>query len=111
MALSAGAPSLANQDVQNFAACLDKLALAAQAAGISTELTSEVLGALQFQPRVIELDRAQPEFQQMFSAYLRGRVTPTRVQRGRELRGEHSKLLKDLSEKYGVPGLLICTQK
>ena len=104
LALSASAASLAKQDAQNFANCLDELALAAQAEGIPANLTSEVLGTLQFQGRVIELDRAQPEFQQTFSAYLRDRVTATRVQRGRELRSQHRELLNELGEEYGVPG-------
>ncbi|MEE4297350.1 MAG: lytic murein transglycosylase [Wenzhouxiangella sp.] len=104
LALAASAPSLANQEAQKFANCLDELALVAQAEGIPAKLTNKVLGTLQFQPRVIELDRAQPEFQQTFSAYLRSRVTATRVQRGRELRSKHRQLLDELAQEYDVPG-------
>jgi membrane-bound lytic murein transglycosylase B len=104
LALAASAPSLANQDARNFANCLDEIALVAQAEGIPARLTSEVIGRLQFKPRVIELDRAQPEFQQTFSAYLRGRVTATRIQRGRELLSQHRELLNDVAEEYGVRG-------
>lgn len=94
----------ARADQAGFAACLEDIVVAARAEGIPGELADGVLGALRFQPRVIELDRAQPEFQQTFAAYLRGRVTPARVERGRALLAQHRELLGDLARQYGVPG-------
>src|SRR6056297_734839 len=93
-----------DEGAQGFAACLDELAMVAREEGIPAELADRTLGALQFQPRVIELDRAQPEFQQTFAAYLRGRVTSTRIERGRQLRGQHQDLLERLADEFGVPG-------
>ena len=89
---------------EHFAACLDDLAASARAEGLSAELAEDVLGALEFQPRVIELDRAQPEFHQSFAAYLRGRVTPARIEQGRALLARHRELLDGLTREYGVPG-------
>jgi membrane-bound lytic murein transglycosylase B len=102
--LSASLVFATDDEEQKFAACLTELASTARAEGIPAELADGTLSVLQFQPRVIELDRAQPEFQQTFSAYLRARVTPARVQRGRELWAEHRELLKGVTEEYGVPG-------
>ncbi len=65
---------------------------------------TDVLGALRYQSRVIELDRSQPEFRQSFSAYLRARVSDARVRRGRELLDRHRGFLDRLTREYGVPG-------
>ena len=53
--------------------------------------------------RVIELDRQQPEFTTTFSDYYRKRVTPARVEKGREMLQEHAELLGSISDRYGVP--------
>jgi membrane-bound lytic murein transglycosylase B len=92
------------EDPVAFDDCLVDLRRAALEEGIPGALADEVLGALEFQPRVIELDRAQPEFQQTLAAYLRSRVTPARVERGRELMEKHRDLLARLHRDYGVPG-------
>ncbi|MEE4637665.1 MAG: lytic murein transglycosylase [Wenzhouxiangella sp.] len=104
MLLMASAAAGADDGAQGFAACLDELAIVAREQGIPAELANRTLGALEFQPRVIELDRAQPEFQQTFAAYLRGRVTSARIERGRQLRGQHRELLGQLTDEFGVPG-------
>ncbi|TVQ41344.1 MAG: lytic murein transglycosylase [Wenzhouxiangella sp.] len=94
----------ADDGTQRFAACLDELAMVARSEGIPGALADEVLGRLTFQPRVIELDRAQPEFQQTFAAYLRGRVSAARIDQGRVLLARHRDLLDGLTQTYGVPG-------
>ena len=88
----------------DFAACISDLQSRALAQGLPRSLVSDVLGAVEFLPRVIELDRDQPEFRQSFSAYLRARVNETRVKRGRELLGRHRELLDRLTREYGIPG-------
>ena len=88
----------------DFAACVSDLQSRALAQGLPRPLVSDVLGAVKFLPRVIELDRDQPEFRQSFSAYLRARVNETRVRRGRELLGRHRELLDRLTREYGIPG-------
>jgi len=97
-----------NNDEDNqqgdFAACVSELQSRALAQGLPRPLVSDVLGAVEFVPRVIELDRAQPEFRQSFSAYLRARVGEARVRRGRALLARHRELLERLTREYGIPG-------
>ena len=95
--------AMADDGAGGFAACLDALTVTARAEGIPDRLVDEVLTGLQFQPRVIELDRAQPEFVHSFAAYLRGTVSAARVQQGRLLLARHRELLDSLTREYGVP--------
>ena len=97
-------PVVASDDEQAFGACIEGLKDVARRQNLSEPLVSDVLGSLQHQPRVIELDRDQPEFRQSFSAYLSARVNDYRVRRGRELYRQHDELLDRLSSDYGVPG-------
>ncbi len=87
-----------------FSACIANLQSIARRRAVPEPVVTEVLGALRHQPRVIELDRSQPEFRQSFSAYLRARVSDTRVRRGRELLATHRRLLDRLTREYGIPG-------
>ena len=99
---SAGTP--ASVDEAAFSACISELKQQARAADIPSEIADRVLGDLRYRPRVIELDRAQPEFTRSFSAYLEARVTTWKVMQGRMLYARHRPLLDRLTERYGVPG-------
>ncbi|RFF26568.1 MULTISPECIES: lytic murein transglycosylase [unclassified Wenzhouxiangella] len=92
------------EDPAGFDDCLVELRRAALDEGIPGALTNEVLDSLEFQPRVIELDRAQPELHQTLAAYLRSRITSARIERGRELMEQHRNLLMRLHHDYGIPG-------
>lgn len=94
-------PALAESE---FVACLGRLQLQAREAGLSDRIVEEIIPALEEQPRVIELDRQQPEFVKTFAQYLNARVTSNRVERGRELYGMHREFLRELTREYGVPG-------
>lgn len=96
------APSSA-ADPQAFAACLAGIGETARAAGVSDATVAEVLAAIEYQPRVIELDRRQPEFTQTFADYYGRRVTQNRVDRGRELLTRHRSLLDRVQRETGVP--------
>jgi len=87
-----------------FSRCISALQDRARTEKLSARIVDEVLGSLQQQPRVIELDRSQPEFTQTFASYYYRRVTSQRIARGQELLGKHDRFLSDLSKKYGVPG-------
>ena len=54
-------------------------------------------------PRVEELNEKQPEFVRPIWEYLSGAITAQRVERGRELIGEHFGLFRRLSDRFGVP--------
>lgn len=87
----------------DFNACRERLSERAIAEGLPRELVETTLPALEEQEQVLDLDRRQPEFVQTFAAYVDLRVTPERVQRGRELLAEHGDFLDELQQRFGVP--------
>lgn len=93
-----------SEEAATFSACIANLQSVARRQAVPEPVVTDVLGALRHQPRVIELDRSQPEFRQSFAAYLRARVSDTRVGRGRELLAVHRQLLNRLTREYGIPG-------
>lgn len=102
--ISGGLAQGANSEVADpFGACIVRLAEEAQAQGVSAATVESALTRVQQSARVLELDRQQPEFTTTFADYFNNRVTPARVQRGRELLKEHRSLLQRVSAEYGVP--------
>ena len=87
-----------------FDQCLKGLQLQATSQGISAATAQEVIPRLEYQQRVIELDRSQPEFTQSFADYFNKRVSQHRIDKGRELYTEHRDFLAELTRRYGVPG-------
>ena len=92
----------ADGHADEFADCIEVLADGARARGFQPA-TVTVLERARYQPRVIELDRSQPEFTTSFSDYFNRRVSDQRVARGRELLAEHSELLARVQRETGVP--------
>lgn len=76
----------------------------ARSLGLSAEIADSLIPKLEHVPRVLELDRRQPEFTESFANYFNTRVSDTRIERGRELLKEHAALLNRLTREYGVPG-------
>lgn len=97
-----GSASLA-QDAE-FNQCKADIRERAVAENLPEWVAQDVVAGLVIQPRVIELDRNQPEFTQTFGDYLNRRVTPNRIQEGRRLLAEYEPLLTQLTRTYGVPG-------
>ena len=95
---------IAHADEAEFSQCLVGLQQQARQAGVADWLVDEVVPGMAYQARVIELDRSQPEFVKSFGEYFSGRVNDRRVKRGRELYAEHQDFLKQLNNRYGVPG-------
>ena len=89
---------------QNFNNCIVGLQTDARQQNIPDWVVDEVLPSLKYQERVIELDRAQPEFTQTFANYFNKRVTSGRIDKARTLYRQHGEFLNTLTEKYGVPG-------
>lgn len=98
-----GQPDAAVGNADSFAACVVGLKLYAAEQGIPAELAEETLTRASYLPRVIELDRRQPEFTVGFGEYLARRVTEERIRYGRELLNQHRSLLLNLQEIYGIP--------
>lgn len=91
------------QDIE-FKQCIAGLQEQARAEHLPAWVVDEVMPGLSYQSRVIELDQSQPEFAQTFANYLNRRLTPVRIERGRQLRDEYGQFLAELTSKYGVPG-------
>ena len=87
----------------DFATCIPHLQQRARDAGVSAATVDQVLPQVQYVPRVIELDRKQPEFSETFRNYLTLRVTDQRIDQGRKLLAQHRALLQQLECDYGVP--------
>lgn len=99
-ALATG-PAVASETL-DFSTWLKGLRAEAAALGISQATLEESLSGLEPDPEVLELDRRQPEFSQTFWAYTSRRVTPERIELGRELLAKHRPLLENLKAQYGV---------
>jgi membrane-bound lytic murein transglycosylase B len=74
----------------------------AAAAGISAATLDQALDGLEPIPRVIELDRRQPEGRLTFRDYNRRVLSDARIERGRALLREHRALLDRVAADYGV---------
>ncbi|NQW00164.1 MAG: lytic murein transglycosylase, partial [Rhodospirillales bacterium] len=86
-----------------FDAWLAELKQDARTRGISADVVARTLDGVQPIPRVLELDRQQPEFTLTFWSYMEKAVNAQRIAKGRELLVTHKKLLDDIHSKYGVP--------
>ena len=74
----------------------------AQAEGVSREVLDQAFRRVKPIPRVIKLDRSQPEFKLTFKQYLDRVVSDKTVWDGRRLYREHRNLLEKIGARYGV---------
>lgn len=87
---------------EEFNTWLDTLKIEARSKGISQSTIESSLSGIKPIPRVIELDRKQPEFTLTFEEYLGRVVSDRRIRIGKAKLVEHKKLLAEISIKYGV---------
>ncbi len=92
----------ARADDADFATWLQGLRSEALGRGISPATFDAALAHVEPIPRVIELDRKQPEFTLTFAEYLAHVVPDSRVERGRELLAENRAMLDRIAATYGV---------
>jgi len=85
-----------------FAEWLVDLRAEALSKGISASTLEETLTGLKPIPRVIELDRRQPEFTWTFRKYMESLVNQQRVTKGKKKLVENAKLLNKIGKKYGI---------
>ena len=85
-----------------FAAWLEALKAEALGKGIRQATLDAALDGIRPIPRVIELDRNQPEFKLTFTQYMNRVVPQKRIERGRRLLAENKALLEAVSAKFGV---------
>lgn len=94
------APTLA-QD-QSFDEWLVELRAEAKDRGISEPTLNAALTGIEPIPRVIELDRKQPEFTLTFQQYLDRVVPQSRKNRAQARFAEHNDILTEVGDAYGV---------
>jgi len=70
--------------------------------GVSKATLDATLIGLKPIPRVIELDRRQPEFTWTFREYMTKLVNGVRVKKGKRKLAENKKLLNEIGQKYGI---------
>jgi lytic murein transglycosylase len=88
---------------QNFQEWLQELKADSLREGISRQTVDATFKQAKLLPRVIQLDRSQPEFISTFFNYIERRVTPHVIDRGRQLLSQHQVLFDNVESEYGVP--------
>lgn len=89
-------------DSQDFAIWLADFKQEAKAADISAKTIKATFKNTKYLPRVIVLDRGQPEFITPFLSYIDKRVTPSKIAHGRAMLEQHKALLDKVEYQYGV---------
>ncbi len=87
---------------QAFVAWLEALRTEALGKGISASTLDRSLAGVVPIPRVIEIDRNQPESTITFAQYIDRVVSATRIRNGRARLAAHRDLLNEVSAKFGV---------
>jgi membrane-bound lytic murein transglycosylase B len=90
------------QPQEPFPQFLDGLRSEALSRGISQKTVDVALTDVELVPRIIELDRQQPEFTQTLADYLAKRVTDEVVAQGKQNLAENRERLAAVYAKYGV---------
>jgi len=92
---------------ERFVRWVDGFRAAARAAGITDTTLRSAFDGVRYVPRVVDLDRVQPEFTRAVWDYLDNTVTPGRIAQGQDkllqLRGE----LDTATARYGVPAAVV----
>jgi membrane-bound lytic murein transglycosylase B len=91
------------QKKKSFEAWLADFKIEAASKGISQATLQSALSKVQYLPKVIELQKNQPEFKFTVEEYLIRVASEARANRGREVLAEHRSLLEKMQERYGVP--------
>lgn len=102
-----GGNGTARANDQPFGAWLAGVRQEALSQGIRPATVDAALSDIRFQPRVIELDRKQPEKRLTFSQYINKVIDGNRINNGRRLIRAHHAQLNDVERRYGVPASVI----
>jgi lytic murein transglycosylase len=112
LALFAARPALADETppADGFPVWLENYKAGAQARGLQPEWLAAALQGAQYSPRVVELDRAQPDDsgrRNVFADYLARQLTQLRIDDGRTRALANADTLQRVSATTGVPAELI----
>ncbi len=94
--------SAMSEPAQPFTQWLDEVRAEATSLGISHTTLDAALADVAPIPRILELDRSQPESRITFANYLQSRTPQERIERGRRLLEENRDLLEEIGAAYGV---------
>ena len=92
---------------QKFARWVSEFKTSARAAGITEATLQSALDGVRFIPRVIELDRAQPEFTRAVWDYLDSAVSAQRIVRGQDKLLQLKPVLDAAAMRYSVPAEIL----
>ncbi|MDG1996984.1 MAG: lytic murein transglycosylase [Emcibacteraceae bacterium] len=87
---------------QSFEDWLMEFKEEAKADGISDQVLNAAFEGLTPNPKVVELDRRQPEFTQTSQQYLEKRVSPLRIKNGRKKMTEYAEVLNPSAKSIAV---------
>nr|WP_295785043.1 lytic murein transglycosylase [Rhodoferax sp.] len=98
-------PVASSEDAHNqkFIRWVNEFSATASAAGINGATLHSAFDTVRFLPRVIELDRTQPEFTRNVWDYLDSAVSALRISRGQEKLLQLRPQLDAIAARYGVP--------
>ena len=88
---------------QKFARWVAEFSTTARAAGIDEATLQIAFDNVRLIPRVIESDRAQPEFTRTVWDYLDGALSTQRIARGQDKLLQLRPVIDAISARYGVP--------
>ena len=94
-------------DTEEFSIWLDNFKIRAEKSSISRTTIDETLSRVELIPRIIELDRNQPEFTLTLSQYLRNVISKKRIKKGISKIRENWELLEIISNEYNVQSRFI----
>lgn len=92
---------------QGFARWVDSFAATARAAGISDATLHAAFDGVQYLPRVVALDQAQPEFTRTVWDYLDNAVSAQRVRLGQDKLLQIRAPADAAAARYGVPATIL----
>ncbi|MDR0319587.1 MAG: lytic murein transglycosylase [Rickettsiales bacterium] len=110
--LLAASPIMANADDGDFDynrwnTILNQVQESAIKAKISNDTINAVIQNASFIPRVVHLDRNQPEYKLTTTEYLDRMINNQRVAEGKNMMREYPTLLSRAEKEYGIPKQLI----
>ncbi|MGA8786849.1 MAG: lytic murein transglycosylase, partial [Polaromonas sp.] len=88
---------------QKFARWVAEFSTSARAAGIDEATLQIAFDNVRFIPRIIELDRAQPEFTRAVWDYLDNALSTQRIARGQDKLLQLRPVVEPIAAHYGVP--------
>lgn len=100
---AATAPASVGAPAQEFPVWLAAFKADARGRGIAQDTLDAAFAGVKPLPRVIELDRKQPESKLTFAQYQERIVSEARIKRGRAMLAENRTLLARTTRPHGVP--------